>query len=257
MKRIGGVLLYFVLATTFAQKSTAITGIVLFEKTVIEYVHIYNVDTKKGTISNSNGEFIITVHKDDYLHFSIIPYKKLQIKVTDTILHSKKITINLIEDINTLEKVEVSNRKLIANLRIASEKVPQDINTKFAIKIDKSNIVYNQVPIYESIDDRGLNEVDAKYNTMNVFTVIGLIINKISKKKKNENFQKSTNVKINEMPKIFREQVGDAFFEQSLHIKKPNIELFLEKYKNNKKFINLYLENKLLECMDLLIRDNK
>ena len=126
--------LFFILLFANAQ-SKNISGVILSKKKSLEQVHVYNINTQKSVISDKNGKFIVAVNEGDILHFSIISYKELQVLITKEIINLTKLTVNLAEDINTLNPVEISNHSLVDNLRIASEKIPKDINIELVSRI--------------------------------------------------------------------------------------------------------------------------
>lgn len=63
------------------------------DSSVIGYVHIINLTTKHGVISDYNGEFHFTVNENDTIKFSVLGYEQLKIaakSVTSTIYLSPK-----------------------------------------------------------------------------------------------------------------------------------------------------------------------
>ena len=91
-----------------------------------------------------------------------------------------------------------------------------------------------------------------KANFLGLFVDAYNIIGKNKKyaRKKPRTFTKET-------PNNMRKELGDDFFIKELLIPKTQIDYFLEEYCNTKEFIDLYEENKIIECIEYLFEKNK
>ena len=74
MKRLTLILFCFIVANAFAQeKRIAIEGKILSEEIdeiELEDIHIFNKNSRRGTISHANGDFEIDVKENDTLIFT-------------------------------------------------------------------------------------------------------------------------------------------------------------------------------------------
>jgi hypothetical protein len=93
---------------------TAILGKVFNHSNPVENVHIINKTSNKGTISNKNGAFKITVKENDTLHFSDIQFKTKTVIITKKDLKTGNIKVNLYNKTNELEEVVIVKRKNLA-----------------------------------------------------------------------------------------------------------------------------------------------
>ncbi|MEO7284411.1 carboxypeptidase-like regulatory domain-containing protein, partial [Gelidibacter sp.] len=87
-------------------QTVAIKGQILANDDV-DGIHILNNTSKTFTISNSNGEFSISVKLNDTLVFSGISYELKKVVVSQSVIHSKSLTIYLSEKVNALDEVVV------------------------------------------------------------------------------------------------------------------------------------------------------
>ncbi len=98
-------------------KRENINGIIIVEGNDIEGITIYNSSSNIGTVSNENGEFTIAVALNDLIEFRALEYQNFDVRVNNAILESKKMSIFLIEEINKLAEVKITNRGLTGNLK--------------------------------------------------------------------------------------------------------------------------------------------
>jgi hypothetical protein len=244
----------------YAQKQISLKGIVFFKNTPLNQVHIYNINTAKGILSNRKGEFEIDVSVNDVLVVNIMPYREKKIKIVKGIFNKRSIKINLKENVTDLDLVEVSNKKLTGNLALDSKKVPVSVNQQFKITINIDASSLNSFSESGSGIDRGSSEVrNGGINSIgaggNILGVVGLLVDVIRPHKKY--IRKKSRLFTEETPSIMHKELGDDFFIKELKIPKPHIDDFLDEYCNIDKFINLYEENKLIECIEFLIIKNK
>lgn len=104
---------------TYSQefKREKVNGKIIVEGNDIEGITIYNYATRVGAISNENGEFTIAVALNDSLEIRALEYKKFNVVINNEILHSKKLNIFLIEEINKLDEVVLTTKRLTGNLK--------------------------------------------------------------------------------------------------------------------------------------------
>jgi len=80
----------------------------------IQYVNVYFKQSKIGTITNNNGEFIININNEllpDSLTFSLLGYKKRTIFINQK-KEKYEININLKEQVYEISQVKISAKKV-------------------------------------------------------------------------------------------------------------------------------------------------
>jgi hypothetical protein len=70
-------------------------------------IHIINKSASKFTITNDQGEFVIPAKLNDTLIVSGVQYVPKEIVITDIIMQTKAVNINLEDNVNLLDEVVV------------------------------------------------------------------------------------------------------------------------------------------------------
>ncbi len=97
-------------------------------------VHVVNLTTIKGVITNDKGEFELTAKADDELFFSFLGFKSIKVRVTNDMLKYKgSSTIRLTELAYALEKVVITPYQLTGYLDIDAKNVPIRPNYRYRI----------------------------------------------------------------------------------------------------------------------------
>jgi len=247
-------------------------GIQLFGKITndslaIENVHIINKSTKEGTISDKNGTFSITVKLNDTLLFSDIQYYLQEIEITKQIINDRKLEVSFLQRINTLNEVVLKAHDLSGNLILDSKNFKDTLlkANPIALKYDGnykalSNIVANKLNsnrLPDVTDPMAPIGGDLLGLALFLFDPVIKEISKIGKtkrdlKKKEKIYQK----KALESPDKIRDDLGDAFFIDTLHISVEKIDEFID-YCKPKGIIKLFLTNKKLEMINVFIKESK
>jgi hypothetical protein len=94
-----------------------VNGKIIVEGNDIEGIAIYNTSSKMGTVTNENGEFVIALAANDLIEIRALQYQNFDVRVSDAILESKKLSIFLIEEINKLDEVIVTTKALTGNIK--------------------------------------------------------------------------------------------------------------------------------------------
>ncbi|EDP96100.1 carboxypeptidase-like regulatory domain-containing protein [Kordia algicida OT-1] len=97
-------------------------------------VHVVNLTTIKGVITNEKGEFEIEAKAEDILFFSFLGFKSIKVRVTNDMLKYKSSsTIRLTELAYALEKVVLTPYQLTGYLDIDAKNVPIRPNYRYRI----------------------------------------------------------------------------------------------------------------------------
>ena len=99
-----------------AQETVMLEGHVLNDSIDKAYLHILNLTTQQGTITNEGGVFTIPVHLQDTLFVSAVQLKHKKIIITPEILSRRYIEFHLEEEVNNLPEVNISDINLSGRL---------------------------------------------------------------------------------------------------------------------------------------------
>lgn len=110
-------LLFFMVATFYAQDfSTVIEGRVYSKDGDVAAVHVSNITSRRGTITNIDGFFEIAARLNDTLVFSAVQYKRVELIVNLEILESDLLQVPLQESLTVLDEVVVRPYNLSGDL---------------------------------------------------------------------------------------------------------------------------------------------
>jgi hypothetical protein len=227
------------------EKYVLISGKIISFGNAVGNVHIVNLNTKLGTVSNDGGEFEMLVSLNDVLLFSSIEYERKEIIITDNFIKYKKLVVELIPSVNELNEVFIEG--LTGNLNYDLKKVPKDTvrNHSFFLKPGdlekalppdlngpkKAPYVgfFPPIPGSVSLPDAGY-EAEQRLKR------------EISRKK--------------QFPSKIIKQFGLAYFTDKLLIPEDKIDHFLA-YCEDRNIINEFYKNNLLEVIKILREESK
>ena len=133
---------FFILVSTisFAQETEPTTpqrvsGYIYNDnsKQPIPNVNIINTNKVRGAQSDGKGYFEIDVQVNDTLHFSLLGFQSLRIRVTNDWIKNKVTRIQLTEKAIALEEVVIAPFNLTGYLEIDSKLIPTKENYRYSI----------------------------------------------------------------------------------------------------------------------------
>jgi len=250
VKKISTLLILLISCHLSAQEDkTKIKGTILSNTKRLANVHVINLTSKMGTISNQNGEFEMYARRNDTLYVSSIQYEKVKIAVTELMIQTKKITIVTLSKTHKLKEVIVKNHNLTQSLYHDMLHKPMDPNfTKGNnfnfnhLNFRKSNFNADQLnasrpPSIEHL----VNPIAAGSTTVGIPNYQLIAEKKLRKKLQQQK----------EIPLEIIATLRDDFFIKNLKIPKSEIHLFLS-YCEARNIINLYKKNNLLMVIKIL-----
>lgn len=239
-------ILFFLDLNCFSQEKNAIiSGKITNFNQPISDVHVFNLTTKLGAVSNDNGEFELKVSLNDTLLFSSIEYERKKLKVTKTHVNTKKINVELIPLVNILKEVFVNG--LTGNLSSDTKRVPKDTLPQHSFLL-KPGDLKKKLPAdlngpkkapyvgFSPPISGGVPIPDARYEAEQ------RLKREISKKK--------------QFPIKIKKALGIAFFTKNLNIPEEKIDHFLT-YCENRNIIAEYYKNNLLQVIQILREESK
>lgn len=238
----------FILLITFISKTYTqsnrleIAGIVSLDSLPIKDVHIINLNTNIGTISNDLGEFIIPVKLGDSLSFSHINLKNSVINITKKDLKSLKIDINLTQQIVSLEEFTLEKPRSI-------------------FEQDKDIFVYKGPVINAAtLNLPYANTVAKEDNAIFKFSSGGVVnldnlINALNGNNRSAKLLKKIQLEDSRLSSI-RKYFSDDFFITDLQIKEEQINPFLN-YCIQQNIIYHFNKKENLKVMAILLKQSK
>ena len=266
---IRSTLFIFLFVTTLfysQEQRVTISGRLISDAQSKENIHILNKNSNKGTISNKNGDFTISVKANDTLIITGIQFFKKEIRITKDIIENKTVSIIIFQKINELDEVELKANKLSGHLTTDAKNVKDSISKVNPMALDFSMIDFSQPVIYETDRTKPLDPTNLTNPNIPVGgNVLGLlsfvldpIIGEISKigQRKREHEKYLFEKKIKETPNIMVNELGERFFIETLNIQRDNIDSFIEHCKS-KGILDLYIKGRKIEAIDILIIESK
>ncbi|MDH7445045.1 carboxypeptidase-like regulatory domain-containing protein [Aquimarina sp. 2201CG14-23] len=89
----------------------------------VEGVVVYNLTTKKGTITDKAGDFRISVGINDKVEVIGMQYQKIVVLVDKGVLDNRRLNIFLNESVNLLDEVIVTPYDLLGNVTVDVKKI--------------------------------------------------------------------------------------------------------------------------------------
>lgn len=243
MKRILPVLVFLFLAlgsNLLAQERILLNGVIQSDSVLLPDIHILNLSSRQGTISSFDGEFRISAKVNDTLIFSGIQFHTLGLIVDEQIIERKYLKIELKPKIEELSEIELKGHDLDGLFYIDTKRMRDSLPLVTDEAVDFSNQGYD--------DPTSGNYVVPSANILNLVSMIG-------KKKRKENAEKNNLIQEKrQAPAKLRKELGDEVFVSQMGIPKTHIEPFI-RYCQKKKIIDLYVEGRLMEVIDILVKE--
>ena len=221
------------------ERYVLISGKIISPNNSVGDVHIVNLNSKLGTVSNDNGEFEMMVSLNDTLLFSSIEYQRKKIRMTGNYLKYKRILVELISTVNELDEVFIEG--LTGNLNYDIKKVPNDTVRKHSFFLKPGDLKKALPPDLHGSEKApyvgffppipGFSLPDPGYEAEQ------RLKREISRKK--------------QFPSKIIKQFGLTYFTEKLHIPEEKIDHFLA-YCEDRNIIAAFYKNNLLEVIQIL-----
>ncbi|WP_299763718.1 carboxypeptidase-like regulatory domain-containing protein [uncultured Dokdonia sp.] len=234
-------------------KRETINGKIIVEGNDIENITIYNSSSNTGTITNEKGEFTIAVALYDVLEVRALEYQNFDVRINKDILASKRVNIFLIEEINELDEVLVSNRRLTGNLQTDIDNVKL-----FSPKLDAVYFGINNYDVYDYTEDNSnqikneaiRSEAQAMVHSLNVINVVDQLLIPLFRSEVKD----KKAVGVPEVPaKSIKYYLGSNFLVKNFNIPEHRVEEFIRYVEDDTTFdFDLLNYGHELEFLELL-----
>lgn len=145
-------------------------------------VTVYNASSNKGTITDENGDFKISVAINDILEFGALQFKDFTITITEDIIKSKTMTVILVEEVNKLDEVVILPFGLTGNINADLENV-----RTYNVSLDYVYFGLDNIEDFEfsadyktKADNLAFNENNPHVgNMLNIVNLAGFIVSQV------------------------------------------------------------------------------
>lgn len=235
----------FSLQISAQRKTVLLTAQVKNDSIPAANVHVVNLNSNKGSLSDDNGIFRIQVKVNDTLQLSNIKFITGKFVIENEILQNKDLNIFQLET-NELEEVVILHKKEKVNAftlglpnagRKPLDKFERKLeyyDLKKTFKVMPGGLSINLENIYYILS--GENKKDKKFK-------------KLLENDKKEKFNQEFIIRI-------REHFGDEFFINTIKIPKDKIENFID-YCLSKNIIFLFERARYLDMIDVFLDESK
>ncbi|QOD61641.1 hypothetical protein H9I45_04105 [Polaribacter haliotis] len=235
-------LLIIISKTILSQnKDLLIIGKVVLDSVPISDVHVINLKSSNGTITNEIGLFEIPVKVGDSLSFSHLNFNKRYLLITEKNISEENLVIKLTEKTVELKEITLQKARSIFY-------VDKDI-MQYSVHVDAKSL---NLP-YANTKKQKDNSI-VSFKSGGVLSVDNLI-NSLNGNNKRAKLLKKMTAEDEQLSKI-RKSLTDDFFVTDLKIRKENINLFLN-YCLEKNILFIYKKRNKIQFIQFLINQSK
>jgi len=239
------------LTLTAQHKRLVLTGEVLSDSLPIENVHIINVTTRSGTISNSNGVFQIFVKESDTLLFSDIQFTTQKIIIQPSHLATNFLKVKLEPYTNPLDEVVVDRSKISGGVSASTLNLP-NADKKPLNKLERNLNHYSQASLPIVILGTLLGQQGGIDNIYNIISRHRKRDQKLKKLLENDKIDEINQEEVNQI----RAHFTDDFYTNTLEIPKDKIDDFILKCLRFN-IVFLFDKERYLEITNIFIQETK
>lgn len=225
-----------------AQDRVSVAGRVHGDSIYLEDIHILNLSSRQGTITNAYGEYQISVKLNDTLIFSGLQFHTLGIVVGKSVLETKIMNVELLSKVEELDEVELKGHDLDGFLYADTKRVKDSLPLMSDEAVDFANKGYN--------DPTSSNYIVPPANLVGLLSMIG------SKKRKEKAKELNYDKERKAAPDKIRAELGDEFFTQYIGISETQIRQFIV-FCQFKNVLDLYVEGRMMEVIDLMLKEKE
>lgn len=189
--------------------------------TASEGVHVFNLASNRGAVVNFDGRFEILANQSDTLVFTGIQFKELKVEVTAEMVESRRILMDVQEEVNELPEVVIKEHDLTGVLSADSKKIVTE-----TFQVPSVPLPVGPPTGVESPENLDMNHVEGGANLKGLLQAgLGLLFPKRIIKRPVQRHNIMDQI---EMRQQLRGLFTDEFFTETLNIKKEEIDVFLE-----------------------------
>ncbi|WP_397363585.1 carboxypeptidase-like regulatory domain-containing protein [Olleya sp. R77988] len=243
----------------YAQDSTRveINGKIIVDSPDLEGITIYNSSSNKGTITNTEGEFIIKAMLNDKISVSALQFKDFNVVIAKDVIDSKQMNVYLVEQVNKLDEVVILPYDLSGVLK-------EDIANVETFNPDMDAIYFgvDDLSLYEFEDDQyskvenfaAMNQNDRIRYQADGMALLGSLVGLIFKKKDKK---KSTDTSVKAELTSLSDTYNHEYFTLNFEIPEDQVETFIAYVEEDGFDVNLLGKGKEMQLIEHLIIKSK
>lgn len=238
--RTGMIILMFTICSNiYAQEQVLLEGEVKADNSNIEKIHIINMNLEKGVVTDAEGKFRIFARQNDSLYVSSVQFQNKTVVVTEEMIRSMTIVINLQDRVNELAEVMIDDIKLSGHLSI-------DLGKISVTEVETKNMLQNNLNTFIK-KDREMNPYvkPVANGGVRIDMIAGAVIDRISK-----NSEKPVKYSSQELANKSINIVGNEFFRETLQLNENEICNFVYFCTEDSRFSRLVLNNNALVLIE-------
>ena len=234
-----------------------VEGRILANDNDVENVTVFNTSSNLGTITDTDGQFTISLAVNDVLEISALQFEKINITITEETIASKKLTIFLVEHINRLNEVLILPYGLSGNMNVDLESVKT-----FNPDLDAIYFGVNNIDAYEFPDDhlaevtnQTLLETHRLQYGLNFGAIFGLLTKEVFKgnKKQIQGFYPNTS----DANKTLLDTYSHAYISGTFNIPEDRVNEFIAYVENEDMDYSLFDAGNEMDLLQFLVDKSK
>lgn len=217
-----------------------------------EGITVYNTSSNQGTITDDDGAFTLKVGENDRVIFSALQYNDVIVVIDQGIVQTKKMRLELIENLTILDDVIVTPYDLSGNIRV-------DVGNTKTTRINpfpevSLNEIENNYEILPDAQTGVSNDALGGFNFQNGLNFVN-IFKAIFKKRDRYVIDKNA-IKPN-VDSELRTMYDDVFFKKNLHLEMDEIAPFIFYAEEKGLNASLLEKGRELDLIEFLLEQRK
>jgi len=236
------------------QDRVNVTGtVVLPEGEDPQGISVFNINSRRGTITNPNGQFNIAVALNDSISVSSLQFQPFVIVIDQGIIDSRQINIRLNEVVNLLPEVVVRPYDLTGNITVDINRLP------VARLPDTLNAMNTQGMYFESDAEPDLTSppenvalAESENRLINGFNFVNLFKQFVTTTRARQDQRPQSDINAD-----VRALYDDEFFRENFDIELENIPEFISFADNNGLNEEMLKEGNEMDLIEFLLDQSK
>lgn len=258
MKRNQVLLFIFCFTIAFAYSQDIdrieVYGKIVVDSVDVEGVTVYNTSSNKGTITDIEGKFSISVALNDRLEVSALQFEKFMVVINEDVIASKILTVFLVEKLNKLPEVIILPYGLSGYLSVDIESIKTFNPDMDAIYFGIQNMdEYEFTDDYKSAVTNLAMQKGQFYNGVDFVGIIGFLVKPLFDSK-SRIFSNSTSTSTYDS---LTAKYSLNYLKKNLNIPETKVDEFVYYVENSGFDKNLMQDGNELEFLEFLIDQSR
>jgi hypothetical protein len=257
-----GVVLFFGIFLNAQDYTTTLEGRIFSKDGDVSATHVSNITSNKGTITDLDGFFTISVKLNDTLVFSAVQYKRKEIVIDVKIIEEEKLLVPLEASLTKLDEVVVTPYNLTGELdRDAKRLKIEPVVTASTLGLPNAYVkvkTQNERKLFEADNGKfitfGNYTLDSTFNPM-VMINLNKILNRLTGRTKMLKSYVAIDKEIALLNKVKR-FYNDSIYEQELKIPTDNISDFMNFCEVDTTYATVVASDDILRLWEFLERNS-